>query len=402
MAGFSHNKPEPLYGLLPRRLFLVMAVMMLLLPCGATLWRPQFVLVPPVDEHRVPATFPAPSLLRNGDGAFAAQLNKWFDDRFGARDLLIRAKNQIDYSLFHTSRRVYVGRDGWLFEHNTTNFRLTLERAAPGELEKLELAFTTLAQRLQQNGIYLIVVGYPDKSMLYPEMLPPQAPHIPRGGNYDKLRAFLRAQSTLTFIDAEDMLNREKSNTDEPLFFKTDIHVNQLGSIPVVRAIVDRIAQLQKRPDIRWHNVSEIRHLHWEGSEGRFLSLLGPALERFPYITLASPFGRDQPDGHWNIPDPRAIGPADYSDTQPFDFEFRSLPELCPERLAGLAVFGNSFSDLWWQIGLHHYFCFIHRARTPIERLPKFVATLPRDTKFFIFQYLAAYLPGEGPWLKSQ
>ena len=389
-------------GLLPQRLFLTALAAFLLLPCGATLWHPHFLCATPVDEHRAPAAFPALSLLRNGDGAFATQLNRWFDDRFGVRDLFIRTKNQIDYSLFHTSRRVYVGRNGWLFEHGTTDDRLYVERAGPGDLQKLEHAFTDLAQRLQQSGIHLIVVGYPDKSMLYSELLPPQAPYIRPGGNYDKLRAFLSAQPTLTFIDAEEILDREKSKTAEPLYFKTDIHVNQIGSIPVVRAIVQRIAALEGRPGIRWDEAFEIKQTHWEGSEARFLALLRPVDENFHYTTLPYQPGRDEPDGHWNIPDRRALASVDYSEAQPFDFEFRSLPALCPERLPGLAVFGNSFSDAWWGLGLHRYFCFVRRARTPIERLPKFVATLPPGTKYFIFQYVAAYFPGEAPWLTAK
>ena len=402
-AGLSDDRREHLCSALPRRLFLAAMAAMLLLPCAATLWHPHFLRATPVDEHRAPTAFPAPSLLSSGDGAFATQINKWFDDRLGVRDLLIRTKNQIDYSLFHTSRRVYVGRNGWLFEHATTNDRLFVERASAAELQKLEHAFTNLAQRLQQRGIHLIVVGYPDKSMIYPEMLPAQAPHIPRGGNYDKLRAFLQAQPTLTFIDVEEILNREKSKTDEPLFYKTDIHVNQVGSIPVVQAIVQRIAQLEGRSAIRWDEAFEIKHTRLEGSEGRFLSLLRPALERIPYTTLPYQIGRDQRDGYWNIPDSRVIREVGYSIDQPFDFEFRSLPGLCAERLPGLAVFGNSFSDLWWALGLHRYFCFVRRSRTPRERLTKFVATLPQDTKYFIFQYLASYLPDrEGPWLKPE
>lgn len=391
-----------LYSLGPRRTFLAVMAAMLLLPLGMTVWHPHFLLVRPVDEHRTLAPFPAPSLLRDAIGAFARELNKWFDDRLADRDLFIRTKNQIDYSLFHTSRRVYVGRDGWLFERHTTNSRLALERAKSGRVRKLEHAFTSLAKRLRQSGIHLIVLGYPDKSMLYPEMLPPQAPHITPGGNYDKLRAFLRTEPTLTFIDAAEILNREKSKTVEPLFYKTDIHINEVGSIPVVRAIVDRIAQLDARPTIHWDERFRIEHTYREGSEGRFLSVLRPATERFPYLTLPYQIGRVQRDGYWNIPDPRAIKAVGSSDVQPFDFEFRSLPELCPERLPGLAVFGNSFSDLWWRLGLHRYFYFVRRSRTPIKRLTKFVAKLPPGTKYFIFQYLAAYLPDEGPWLNAQ
>ena len=50
------------------------------------------------------------------------------DDRSGFRDLFIRMKNQIDYSIFNVSRKVYVGSEGYLFNRNLTDGRLDLER----------------------------------------------------------------------------------------------------------------------------------------------------------------------------------------------------------------------------------------------------------------------------------
>jgi alginate O-acetyltransferase complex protein AlgJ len=385
------------------RVFLLAFAALLIVPLASALYRPGFKFVRPVDEHRAPATFPSPSLLRKAGGDFAAQINSWFDDRVGLRDLFIRTKNQIDYSVFHTSRKVYVGPNGWLFERGTTENRLALQRADADELRSLEHAFLNLAHRLQQKGIRLIVVGYPDKSMLYPELLPAQAPHIPRGGNYDQLRAFLATQPDLNFIDAEKLLDREKSQTTEPLFYKTDIHVNVFGSVPIVHAIVDRIADMEGRPENHWHEKFEVGHADWPvGSEGRFLSLLWPVSEQIAHITPQYEIGRDEADGHWNIPDRRAVGQVGSQNVSPFDFEFRSLPQLCSQRLPGLAVFGNSFSDPYWAIGLQRHFCFVRRSRTPIERLTPYVASLPQGTKYFVFQYLAAYLPGEGPWLKAE
>lgn len=112
--------------------------------------------------------------------------------------------------------------------------------------------------------------------------------------------------------------------------------------------------------------------------------------------------GHDEPDGHWIIPDRRVLGQIVSNSVEPFDYEYRSLSQLCPQRLPGMALFGNSFSNFYWPLGLQRYFCFARRARTPIERLTPFVASLPQDTKYFIFQFLAAYLPGEGPWLKPE
>src|SRR4051794_11876306 len=53
--------------------------------------------------------------LQGGDGMLAADVSKWFDDHYGFRDLLIRLKNQFDYSVFGTSHRISMGKNGWLF-----------------------------------------------------------------------------------------------------------------------------------------------------------------------------------------------------------------------------------------------------------------------------------------------
>ena len=53
-----------------------------------------------------------------------------------------------------------------------------------------------------------------------------------------------------------------------------------------------------------------------------------------------------------------------------------------------MVLFGNSYSNSYWRLGLHRYFCFIRRARTPISRFKAFYDTMPVDTKYFIFQFL--------------
>jgi hypothetical protein len=382
------------------RAFSAAVALCLILPLGLTAY-PRHGVVSAVDEHRAPVPFPSPILLLDATNDFAVELNRWFDDRVGLRDLFIRTKNQIDYTVFNTSRKVYVGRDGWLFMHKTTDSRLMLEHLGAGQLHELEEAFLALASLLQRKNIHLIVIGYPDKSMLYPEKLPTQAPMIARGGNYDELRQFLAQQSALTFIDADDILNRVKRDTDEPVFYKTDVHVGLVGQIQVVKAIVDVIARSESRTDIHWHETLDLERADWSsGNEARFLSLLSPVHEQITYAVAGYAIGHDEPDGHWTVPDRRAIDEVGDGNGLPFDFEFDSAPRLCDDRLPGTVVFGNSFSDHYWTLGLHRYFCFIRRSRTPISRLPAFVDATPPGTKYFIFQYLAAYLPDDGPWLK--
>jgi hypothetical protein len=375
-------------GRLPT-IFLAFVIVCLVVPLLQTL-HPFFgTIVRPVDERRTANPFPSARLLLHATGDFAVGLNKWFDDRVGFRDLFIRVKNQIDYSIFSTSRKVYVGSNGWLFDRKDPG--LDVERLDAAGLIALEASFLTLARRLDKKGVRLVVIGYPYKAKLYAAMMPPEAPLIPRGGNADKLREFLAHQSALTFIDAEEIFRREASTTTDPLYYKTDLHATEIAQLPVVKEIIAQIARAEDRPDIRWDEKFERAVQKWgPGSDGRSLSLLVPVHENVPYFKGTYTIGGDEPDGHWNIPDRRVFESADDGVGRPFDWEYQSNPNLCKQRLPGMVIFGNSFSDYYWSLGLHRYFCFIRRARNPISRFPLFFNTMPSATKYFIFEY---YLP---------
>lgn len=347
--------------------------------------------VAPLEERRSADPFPSLHLLRTTTGDFAAGLNKWFDDRVGFRDLSIRAKNQIDYSIFDTSQKVWVGSDGWLFYRGLAHPVASLR---PDQLSQLEQTYVTFAEVLSKKSIKLIVVGYPDKSAIYPENTPPQMPLMNQDGNYAKFRQFLANRSDLIFIDAQQYLQQEKSTSREQLYSKGDMHVNQYAQVPIVETIVTRIAQMEGRSDITWNEHFTLDHI-WgggNGSEARALALLFPRNELLPYFKKGYQIGGQEQDGIWFVPDRRVFESADQGVGRPFDWEFQSRPDLCPQLLPGMVLFGNSFSDLYWTLGLHRYFCFIRRAREPLNRLKLFVETIPSGTKYFIYEYYEPWL----------
>jgi alginate O-acetyltransferase complex protein AlgJ len=355
-------------------------------------------LVQPVDEYRSPTRLPAPELLLDQRGGFAAALNDWFDDKAGFRDLLIRTKNQIDYSLFGTSRKVYVGSDGWLFERSITDEGLIFDGLTPTEFRAYEQAFKAVSDQLQHRGARLVVVGYPDKATLYPEYLPVHVRAIDRGRNYQLLRGFLAHQKEIIFIDALDVLRREKSATGEHLYYETDLHANMAGTIAVVKEIVQRIAEAEGRSDIRWHENLDMAVVRWyQGDTARFLSLLEPVSEMIPYARAGYDVGRPEPDGNWDIRERRPANQLAVGEIPPFMFEFRSTPDLCRNRLPGMLLYGNSFADNYWNVGLHRYFCFVRRAYQMTNRLPAVIGALPPGTKYVIYQYFDAYLPDSAP-----
>jgi hypothetical protein len=383
-----------------QRLFLGLVAFCLAAPLVQTLY-PIFgkSIVAPVEERRAADPFPPLRLLTGANGDFAAGLNNWFNDRVGFRDLLIRAKNQVDYSLFHTSKKVYIGINGWLFYRNRFD---SIASADAAGLAALEASYLTLARRLNDKGIHLIVIGYPQKATLYPEMAPPDMPLPPAGGNYDRFRDFLASRSELTFIDAEPIMKDLKASSAELLYAKGDIHATQFAQRAVVKEIVARIAQIEGRPDIHWDEKLTLTHLHWRGGiERNALAVLFPPDNEIPVFEGGYSVGEPEPDGQWTVTDPDFTDRADSGVGRPFDFEYRSRPELCRQRLPGTVLFGNSFSDYYWTLGLQRYFCFIRRARDPISRFKPFYETVPADTKYFIFEYYEPWLPDDAQLFKQ-
>jgi alginate O-acetyltransferase complex protein AlgJ len=383
-----------------QRLFLGLVAFCLAAPLVQTLY-PIFgkSIVAPVEERRAADPFPPLRLLTGANGDFAAGLNNWFNDRVGFRDLLIRAKNQVDYSLFHTSKKVYIGINGWLFYRNRFD---SIASADAAGLAALEASYLTLARRLNDKGIHLIVIGYPQKAALYPEMAPPDMPLPPAGGNYDRFRDFLASRSELTFIDAEPIMKDLKASSAELLYAKGDIHATQFAQRAVVKEIVTRIAQIEGRPDIHWDEKLTLTHLHWRGGiERNALAVLFPPDNEIPVFEGGYSVGEPEPDGQWTVTDPDFTDQADSGVGRPFDFEYRSRPELCRQRLPGTVLFGNSFSDYYWTLGLQRYFCFIRRARDPISRFKPFYETVPADTKYFIFEYYEPWLPDDAQLFKQ-
>jgi hypothetical protein len=248
----------------------------------------------------------------------------------------------------------------------------------------------------------LLVVGYPDKSRVYPEMVPPAEPLLPPGDKYDKLREFLAHEPTLTFIDVEAMMLRERQTSDVPVYYKTDLHINEAGDLPVVKEIVSQIARLEGRPQIHWDEKLQRAMVTWgPGSQGRFMSPLVSVREQVPAYGPLYLRGGHEPDGYWTTPEQN---PADgMNPERPFDWQFQSNPELCDQRLPATVVYGNSFSDGYWSLGLHKYFCFIRREGThPMSHFERVLARMPPDTKYFIFQYYAPFLPKEAPLVRPE
>jgi hypothetical protein len=394
LGAEGSSDPRPRLSAVWSGLFLIFLALIIVLPPVQSLTGIFPTMA--IEENRTPATLPDFSLLATDQASkFAGQANAWFDDRIGLRDVFIRAKNQFDVSLFNVHQKLYLGRESWLFERGLVDSRVSFERSSESEYQLVENSFSVLAKKLRDRSIRLVVVDYPEKSELYPEYLPSEAPVLPLEGHRARLQEALAANPDIIYIDVGQLLRPLKQD-GQPLYYKTDLHVNVTGTIPIVKEIVHRIAQAEGR-DTAWNEAFHLEEHDWWGSEARFISIWHPVVE--PAISAPDFYeiGKPANDGYWAMGDSRRIVYPGWGEFPVYDWEFISDPDMCITRLPGGAVFGNSFSDLYWALGLQRSFCRLRRARTPIERLSAYIDDLPPETKYFVFQYFAPFLPGDAP-----
>jgi hypothetical protein len=75
-----------------------------------------------------------------------------------------------------------------------------------------------------------------------------------------------------------------------------------------------------------------------------------------------------------------------------FDFVYRTEPAARAGNLPTTVVFGNSFSDMYFNLGLQSYFESFYRARNVMPRMNHSLADLPPGTKYVVYQFFAPFL----------
>ncbi|OGT79439.1 MAG: hypothetical protein A3H91_05695 [Gammaproteobacteria bacterium RIFCSPLOWO2_02_FULL_61_13] len=184
-------------------------------------------------ENRVPAPLPSiPQSLVD-----YLKIPKAFDsyvyDNFGMRNLLIEANARLKYGLLGVSfsRKVLVGRNGWLF-HN--NHRDMLDYSGLGDVSEQDLRRWRIV--LEERGDWLklkhIVFGVavaPTKQSIYAEFMPAHLGPRSKGSALDRLSAHMAGKSDVVFLDLRSALRAAKTN--HQVYFKTDSHWNFHGAL---------------------------------------------------------------------------------------------------------------------------------------------------------------------------
>jgi hypothetical protein len=352
----------------------------LLLVAPAFLTVTNLSLTTPLEENRNREPFPQLSscgLLHLDD--CHGRVDAWFNDNYGPRDLLIKLKTQVDYSVFHVSDKVHIGPDNWLFYRSTMDTeKVAAERISQEQFKNLLGQFDSLDKYLKQRGIQLIVLPIPLKDEVYPEYLPGSVPNLPENSRYQQLRKWLAGHESIWTIDAYEFLLERKRTARA--FHKTDFHWNDPAGFLFAERLVNHLwAHQSPIEEPLWaHSLSVITR-DYSGGQANFLPLLSAPREQGLFLEF-----------DWQS----AQGVHDYSPSNAawsYTYDGRGEPR---GRLDGLVVIGDSYFDAMQRAGIDTYFTSVHRASNQAEGLAAVYSALPEGTRYLVFEFIEASLFG--------
>jgi hypothetical protein len=200
-------------------------------------------------ESRLPA--PPPAALTSLDDLlrWPSRAERWWNDWFGVRDVLISTRNRLLWRSFDLAPTDLVvrGRDGWLFFQGQNDL-LQADRGAqpfaPEAVAAWKRVFEARRAWCAARGIRFLVAFAPSKARIYPERLPPAFARL-GPSRLEQVREALGAEWDDAWIELESVLLAEKARdaVDDPSYAPFGVHWNDRGAYAAYRAIIACLAR---------------------------------------------------------------------------------------------------------------------------------------------------------------
>lgn len=306
--------------------------------------------------------------LYRGGVQFSQAYEKFFNDHYGFRDLLIMLKNQLDYSVFRSSDEVLIGRDGYLFLKVAVEDQLvSAQRISDDQLHVIQNNILKFDRYLKSRGIQLISVLCRERETIYGNQVIHATVQFPKRTRAEDHVEFFRAHPELPFIDSRKLL--ENAKTDEPVFYRTDFHWNAVGAYQVGKVLTNMLAKLE-HSKVRWKHPLRIeRKPGFGGTLNKHLALLSLKTEDEIDITPR--------DDHRTDP---VLPP-------PFPFESFYRASDPKGLLPPTVILGNSFSPYFFKAGMQDYFQsigYLFKGNLQVRNPDDFI---PPGTKYLVWQF---------------
>jgi hypothetical protein len=211
---------------------------------------------------------------------YVKEYEAYYNDNFSFRTRLIYLNSLFTYKIFHASasEKVIIGKQGWLFLGNINKYFDEIDyyrNLKPFTVEELRYWQILLEQRrdwLKRRGIHYLFTIAPNKSTIYPELMPNSIRKINSQSRQDQLIEHLKKYSTLSILDLRPALLEAKKN--KRIYNKTDTHWNDLGGYVAYYEIIKHLEQYFNFIHPRPLNNFQIKQAEFRGGDlAQMLSL---------------------------------------------------------------------------------------------------------------------------------
>ena len=177
--------------------------------------------------------------------AYIAGFEKFFNDNFSIRFILLKFFNWFNVKLLHQSPipdRLVVGKNGWLFfgGYEQLTYR-GIDPLSEKELQKIKEELEYRQKYLSKRGCRFYLMIAPVKSSIYYDLIPDNPYHRGHQTWGEQLNAYLKQTSNVKAINVYDRLRAEREK--DPLYFRLDDHWNLLGGFYAANEVLKQIHQ---------------------------------------------------------------------------------------------------------------------------------------------------------------
>lgn len=183
------------------------------------------------------------------DGTWQSEAETILNEKLVLRSWLIPLRNQISYSLFHTSTHdsIILGKDNYLYEENYILKHLQIiSPVSDAYMKELICKLTDLQDRLAADNKQLFIFITPSKAHIYSEYIPDSylalAPENQSTSSYEKLLAALDEYS-LPYYDSVPYVLKNKTSFEYPAFPTTGIHWSLVEGFAVTQRLMDSMEE---------------------------------------------------------------------------------------------------------------------------------------------------------------
>jgi len=275
-----------------RHIVFVLLVLMLCLPVIQQ--KTEFISIKALRGSGDPPDVPVFNLKSWTDGSFQEATEQAIEQRIGFRPLLIRIKNQLEFSLFRkaNARGVVVGKKRFLYEEDY--LRAYSGGDYPGDWywqEKFRRA-SLVRDTLAKSGVKVAVVVEPSKANYYNEYIPNhRKPEFSDSQtNYSSIVDGCQGED-IPLLDLYSYFASIKEEVPYPLFPKGGIHWSYYGMLRAVDTLLPLVGEWTKRsvPDLIIGPMEPSRKLRdTDGDLAELMNvLLSPGHPRMTYPEIS-------------------------------------------------------------------------------------------------------------------